>query len=108
MHILRRQLGLGTTHRRGQAREPLGPDEWWARELAQRLGVARNSLIYWMDQGLVRARKESGGWQRWIVWADADGLKRLHAYGDRDIAAEQRRRWTAAQTGTDHQKGTTP
>jgi DNA invertase Pin-like site-specific DNA recombinase len=107
VQTLRRQLGLGTTHRRGQAREPLGPDEWWARELAQRLGVSRNSLIYWMEHGLVRARKESGGWQRWIAWADADELERLQAYRDRDIAAEHRQRWTAAYRGNDHQKGTT-
>jgi hypothetical protein len=82
VQTLRRQLGLGTTHRPGQAREPLGPDECWDRELAQRLGVFRNSLIYWMEHGLVRARKETGGWHRWIVWADAAELERLRAYRD--------------------------
>ena len=65
------------THRHGSSREALGPDEWWARELASQLGVSRNSLLYWIEHGLVRARKESGGWQRWIVWADAKEMERL-------------------------------
>jgi predicted site-specific integrase-resolvase len=75
--------------------------------LAQRLGVSRNSLIYWIEHGLVRARQESGGWQRWIVLADATELERLRAYRTRDIAAEHRLRWTAIETGTDHPKGAT-
>jgi len=44
----------------------------------------------------VRARQERGGLHRWIVWADAAELERLQAYRDRDIAADHRRRWTAA------------
>ena len=108
VQTLRRQLGLGNTHQHGQSREALGPDDWWGRELAERLGVSRNSLFYWIEHGRVRARKESGGRHRWIVWADATELERLQAYGHRDLAAEQRRRWTAAYPGTDHQKGSTP
>lgn len=104
VQTLRRQLGLGglgTTHRRGCSREALLPDEWWLRELAGQLAVSHNSLCYWIEHGLVRARKESGGWHRWIVWADAAELGRLRAYRTRDIAAEQRRRWTDAYTGTE-------
>jgi hypothetical protein len=108
VQTLRRQLGLSTTHRRGSSREALGLDEWWGRELAERLGVSRNSLIYWIEHGLVRARKESGGLQRWIVWADATEVERLHAYRDRDSAAEQRRRWTDEYNGSGHPKGATP
>jgi DNA invertase Pin-like site-specific DNA recombinase len=108
VQTLRRQLGAGTTHRRGSSRETLGPEDWWARELAERLAVSHNSLIYWIEHGLVQARKERGGWQRWIVWADASELERLHAYRDRDIPAEHRRRWTAASTESDRQKGATP
>jgi hypothetical protein len=96
VQTLRRQLGLGKTHRRGSAREELGPDEWWARELADRLAVSHNSLLYWIGHGRVRARKERGGWQRWIVWADAAERERLQEYRHRDIAAEHRRRWTGA------------
>ncbi len=98
MQTLRRQLGLNNTHRHGHSREALGPDEWWGRELAEQLVVSRNSLFYWIEHGLVRARKERGGLQRWIVWADAAELERLRAYRDRDIAAEHRRRWTVAYT----------
>jgi hypothetical protein len=105
---LRRQRGLGNTHRHGQSREPLGLDAGWGRALAERLGVSHNSLFYWIEHGLVRARKESGGRHRWIVWAAATELERLRAYRHRDIAAEQRRRWMAAYTGTDYQKGATP
>ncbi|MGO8949413.1 MAG: hypothetical protein ACLQUY_17540 [Ktedonobacterales bacterium] len=104
MQTLRRQLGLGQTHRHGQSREALGRDEWWGRELAERLGVSRNSLFYWIEHGEIRStfrrssgwanwlRKERGGLQRWMVWADA---------------AEHRRRWMAAYHGNDHQKGPT-
>lgn len=107
MQTLRRQLGLGNRHRHGQSREPLGADEWWGRELAERLEVSRNSLFYWVEHGLVRARKEPGGLQRWMVWADAAELERLRAYRDRDIPTEHRRRWTAMYTHIDPQKGTT-
>jgi DNA invertase Pin-like site-specific DNA recombinase len=107
VQTLRRQLGLNTTHRHGHSPEALGPDEWWARELAQRLGVSRNSLFYWIEHGVVRARKEHGGLQRWIAWADAAELERLCAYRDRDIAAEHRRRWTLTYTERDEHKGST-
>jgi hypothetical protein len=108
VQTLRRQLGLSQTHRHGHSREALGPEEWWARALAERLGVARTSLFYWIEHGLVRARKELGGLQRWIVWADAAELERLRAYRDRDIAAEHRGPWTATYTETTHQRGATP
>jgi DNA invertase Pin-like site-specific DNA recombinase len=107
VQTLRRQLGLGNTHRHGSSREALGPGEWWARELASQLGISRNSLLYWIEHGLVRARKESGGWQRWIVWADAKEMELLQGYRNRDVAAEQRRRWTAAPSISTQQKGAT-
>jgi hypothetical protein len=107
VQTLRHQLGLGNTHQHGASRAALGPDEWWARELASQLGIARNRLLYWIAHGLVRARKERGGWQRWIIWADAQELERLQGYRDRDIGAEQRRRWTAVPSSSTHQKGST-
>jgi DNA invertase Pin-like site-specific DNA recombinase len=108
VQTLRRQLGLGNTRRRGSSRAALGPDEWWARELASKLELSPSSLLYWIERGVVRARKENGGWRRWIVWADAAELERLRAYRRRDRAAEHRRRWTAVYTGNDRQKGPTP
>ena len=107
VQTLRRQLGLGNTRRHGHSREALGPDEWWARELADRLSVSRNTLLYWIQRGQVRARKEHEGLQRWIVWADAPEMERLHAYRRRDRDAEQRRRWMAASTRSAHEKGPT-
>jgi hypothetical protein len=107
VQTLRRQLGRRNTHHHGSSRAALGPDEWWARELAGRLEISRTSLHYWIEHGLVRARRESGGWQRWIVWADAKELERLQGYRDRDIGVEQRRRWTAPPSSSTHQKGST-
>jgi hypothetical protein len=108
VQTLRRQLGLSQTHQHGSSRQALGPDEWWAREVAEQLAMPPSSLVNWIERGLVRARKESGGFHRWIVWADAAELERLHAYRHRNIAAEHRRRWTAEYTGNDPQKGATP
>src|SRR5262249_800850 len=93
VQTLRRQLGLGRTHRHGHSREALGPDEWWVSELAERLGVARTSLFYWIEHSVARARKEPGGLRRWIVWANAAELERLRAYRDRDIAPQPRQRF---------------
>lgn len=107
VQTLRRQLGLGNTHRHGHSREALGPDEWWVRDLADQLAVSRNSLFNWIERGLVRARQESSGLHRWIVWADAKAVERLQTYRHRDIGAEQRRRWTVASPATDYQKAPT-
>jgi hypothetical protein len=71
------------------------------------LAMPPSSLLNWIERGVVQARKEQGGLHRWIVWADAAELERLRAFRHRDIAAEHRRRWTAAYTGNDHQKGPT-
>jgi len=76
--------------------------------VAGKLDLSPSSLLDWIERGVVRARKENGGWRRWIVWADAAELERLRAYRRRDIAAEHRRRWTAVYTGNDRQKGSTP
>ncbi len=107
VQTLRRQVGRGNTHRQGHSRAALGPDEWWAREVAERLCVPRSSLFTWIQRGVVRARKERDGMQRWIVWADAPELERLREYRHRDIGAEQRRRWTAVSSLSEHQKGST-
>jgi DNA invertase Pin-like site-specific DNA recombinase len=108
VQTLRRHVGLGNTPRHGSSREALGPEEWWARELADQLEVSHNSLLSWIERGVVRARQERGGWKRWIVWADAADLQRLRAYRSRDRAAELRHRWTAPFTGNESQKGSTP
>src|SRR5260221_236058 len=72
------------------------------RQVVERVDVAAQGTS---EQ--VRARKESGGMQRWIVWADASELERLQAYRHRDIGAEYHRRWTAVPSLSEHQKGST-
>ncbi|MGZ6364110.1 MAG: recombinase family protein [Ktedonobacterales bacterium] len=101
VQTLRRQVGLGHTHRHGHAREALGPDEWWASDLARHLAVPRSSLFSWIQRGAVQARKEQQGLQRWIIWADAQEIARLRQYHLRDRASDSRRRWTQTQTETE-------
>jgi hypothetical protein len=107
VQTLRSQLGLSHTHRHGSSRAALGPDEWWAREVAEQLAMPPSSLVNWIERGLVQAHQEQGGLHRWIVWADAAELERLRAYRHRAIGAQPRRRWTAASTGNDSRKGAT-
>lgn len=92
---LRRHAGLGGQHRRGQSREVLGPDEWWAPELARALPVPRSCLFAWIQRSHVQARQETRGLRRWIVRADTREMERLRQYHRRDRAAETRQRWTA-------------
>jgi DNA invertase Pin-like site-specific DNA recombinase len=98
VQTLRRHLGLGNTHRHGHAREALGRDEWWASDLARQLSVARSSLFTWIQRGVVQARKERQGLQRWIIWADTQEIERLRQYHQRDRASETRRRWTSTDS----------
>jgi hypothetical protein len=107
VQTLRRQLGRGNTHRHGHSRDALDQDEWWPRELADLLALPRSSLFSWIQRGLVRARKQSDGLRRWIVWADTQELERLRQYRQRDIGPQHRRRWTVRADGPQRQKGPT-
>jgi hypothetical protein len=91
---LQRRLGLRHGRMPPQSRQGLGPDEWWASELAQKLETSRNSLRYWIRRGWVRARQEEGHWRRWIIWADDAEVERLRQLRYRSVADELRRRWT--------------
>ena len=93
---LRRQLGLSRQHQRGRSCEALGPDEWWAADLAHTLGMGRSLLHTWIQRGRVQARQEAQGMHRWIVQADPSTLERLQQYRQRDIASDIRSRWTQA------------
>ena len=107
VQTLRGQLGLNTLHRHGQSREALDQDEWWPRELADLLALPRSSLFSWIQRGVVRARQETQGVRRWIIWADATEVERLRQYQRRDVASEHRRRWTVQVDESEHQKGPT-
>jgi hypothetical protein len=92
---LRRQLELSGQHQRGRSCEALGPQEWWAADLARTLGVARSLLHTWIQRGRGRARQEAPGMHRWIIPAAAADVEQLRQYHQRDLASETRRCWTA-------------
>jgi hypothetical protein len=55
----------------------LGPDEWWAHDLAAHLKMPQCKLYYWVRQGWVHARRTESG-RYWVFWADRSELARLH------------------------------
>ena len=72
-----------------QVRTPIsqgGPkeaDEWTTRELAEQLGMARDSLHNWVQKGVVRGRKVTQhGRSIWLLWADESELARLREMRD--------------------------
>jgi hypothetical protein len=92
---VQRRLGLRRCHPRLRDRLPVGPDEWWATDLADRLGLSRSNLHRWIRLGWVRARQEEGLLRRWIVWADNDELARLLQLRQRTVADQIRSQWTS-------------
>jgi hypothetical protein len=91
---LQRQLGIRPARPRSDRRDELGPDEWWASDLAAALGTARSLLATWIRRGRVRAHQRDEPRRRWVIWADAAELERLHALRQRSVADDARRRWT--------------
>ena len=57
---------------------PLAQDEWWFADLARHLNLPSPTLYSWMRRGWVEARQLAGPAGRWILWADAEELTRLH------------------------------
>ena len=54
----------------------LSSNEWWIHDLATKLKATPGKVHYWATQGWIHSRKTPSG-KHWIVWADADELKRL-------------------------------
>lgn len=72
------EWGLSGPAWKDEARERLrGADEWWVDELVGELGVPLATLCQWCRKGWVHARKVSWPGGRWLIWADADDLRRL-------------------------------
>jgi hypothetical protein len=72
-----------------QSRIPISQDvpkaahEWTTRELAEQLGMARDSLHNWVQKGVVRGRKVTyRGRLLWLLWADEAELERLREMRD--------------------------
>jgi hypothetical protein len=66
-----------------QARRTLPPPErcrrgeWWLADLARELDLSVHGLTNWIKRGWVQARQSSGALKCWLVWADAQELRRL-------------------------------
>jgi DNA invertase Pin-like site-specific DNA recombinase len=56
--------------------ESLGRHEWWLIDLADELKTSRGKLQEWANRGWVHGRKTPVQ-GCWILWADADELRRL-------------------------------
>ena len=57
------------------------------KALAEWLQVLPQKIYYWIRQDWIRSRRTPG--KHWIVWADADELKRLKTL------SRQQNSWTA-------------
>jgi hypothetical protein len=95
VRLLQRRLGLRALRPRTLPREGLGPDEWWASDLAAALGMTRGTLETWLRRGWVTAYQRDEPLRRWVVRADAAELARLRALRRRSLRAAAARRWTA-------------
>jgi DNA invertase Pin-like site-specific DNA recombinase len=103
---VQRRLGLRPCQPRVRDRQPVSAEEWWASDLADRLGLSHTNLHRWIRLGWVRARQEEGPLHRWIVWADSAELARLVQLRQRSSADEARRR-RAVQSDTPETIATT-
>ncbi len=62
---------------------PKEAHEWTTRELAEALGMARDSLHNWVQKGLLRGRKVTyHGRSMWLLWADDAELTKLRELRD--------------------------
>jgi hypothetical protein len=66
---------LGLSQRR-RPNESLALDEWWIRDLADKLGVGYNRFKEWAKKGYVHARRV-GSRKHLVIWADAEERERL-------------------------------
>jgi DNA invertase Pin-like site-specific DNA recombinase len=99
VRVLRQQLELSGHRPRRDARNGLGPDEWWRTELAHTLGIPTGTLDSWIARGWAQARQEPRGLRRWIVWADAAEVERLRQFRQRPLDDAIRQRWLDRQGG---------
>lgn len=97
---LRRRLGLAGCRPHPRSAADLGPDEWWATDLARALDLPKTTLEHWIRRGWVRARQEPTGLRRWIVRADAAEQERLRQCHRRPVADDIRRRWLQREEAT--------
>jgi hypothetical protein len=99
VRLLQRRLGLRPTRPRPLLRDGLGPDEWWAADLAAAIGTERGTLERWIRRGWVSAHQRDEPLRRWVIRADAAELTRLRGLRNRSVADEARRRWSRPPAG---------
>jgi hypothetical protein len=68
------RLGLPRRPRYG-SREGLEPDEYRPTGLARLLGISRDKVRRWLNSGWLSVRRDED--DHYIIWADADELRRL-------------------------------
>jgi DNA invertase Pin-like site-specific DNA recombinase len=61
---------------------PLAPGEWWLPDLIRELEIDDRKMRSWVRRGWVHARRAPAQ-RQWIIWADADELRRLRRLRDR-------------------------
>lgn len=77
--LLRRQGLLKAQGRSTRApyEHLLGPDDWWAADLAAELGIPASTMNSWIVKGWVTARKIEARGGLWIINADRSEQERL-------------------------------
>ena len=91
LRTLMRKLGLGK--RRATLNIPLAENEWLTTDLARELDMPVPTLQSWVKQGLLNARQLPKPPKYWIIWADADELKRLKKRRQHSVAEILHQRW---------------
>jgi DNA invertase Pin-like site-specific DNA recombinase len=77
------RCGLVAPHETKAAKDELKkPGEWWIEDLVRELTMPLPTLCNWCRNGWVHARKVTLAHRRWIIWADADELRRMRDLRD--------------------------
>lgn len=91
------RLGLRVRQPKFPAEEPMTEDRWTLPSLARELEMPRVTLYTWVYRGWVKCHRSQRG--RWILWADAEELRRLQELRARPAGYYARRRWLDAAAG---------
>jgi DNA invertase Pin-like site-specific DNA recombinase len=77
------RCGLVAPHENKVSTDELkSPNEWWMEDLVRELKMPLPTLCHWCRKGWVHARKVTLAYRRWVIWADAEELRRLRKLRD--------------------------
>jgi hypothetical protein len=72
------RAGLIGPHEDKAAKDELKKaNEWWIEDLVRELKMPLVTLSNWCRKGWVHARKVTLAYRRWVIWADAEEIRRL-------------------------------